>query len=121
MPALSGPFTPPVPDDVTLRIQGLTRGAIAHGHAVTAKGKALPTELAGQKVHLRLQRWQYGTAHTIKIWVRVRSATLAVGSAGAFSWRFTPKARGQYRVRTFMDATSAYGGVTTAWRHFRVK
>jgi hypothetical protein len=118
MPAISGPFKRPIPT-ITLRLRGLSDGALASGHAVTARGTAMPAELVGQKVQLRVQRGRYGATHIT--WRRIGSFTRIIGSAGDFSWRYTPKARGQYRVRIFMDATSAYRGVTTAWRHFRVR
>ena len=119
MPALSGPFTPPIPT-LTLTLRGLKDGVVGV-NPVTAKGKAIPVELAGQKVQVRVQRWMYGSAHTIKIWRRVGGATRTIGAAGDYSYRFTPKVRGQYRIRTFMDATAAYRDVTTGWLRFRVK
>jgi len=119
MPALSGPFTPSIPT-LTLTLRGLKDGVVGV-NPVTAKGKAIPVELAGQKVQVRVQRWMYGSARTIKIWRRVGGATRTIGAAGDYSYRFTPKVRGQYRIRTFMDATAAYRDVTTGWWRFRVK
>jgi hypothetical protein len=117
MPAISGPFKRPVPT-ITLRLRGLSNGALASGHAVTARGAALPRELIGQKVQLRVQRGRYGATHIT--WHRIGSFTRIIGSAGDFSWRYTPKERGQYRVRAFINATSAYRAATTGWRQFRV-
>jgi hypothetical protein len=45
MPAVSGPFTRPVP---SLKLKGLTHHILTRGHAVTATGKGLAAWLAGR-------------------------------------------------------------------------
>jgi len=121
MPALSGPFQRPIPT-LTLKLRGLTHGAVALGKRLTAMGKVMPVELAGQKATIRLQRFYLAwPGRTHKAWRTVLKAERTIGAAGGFSWRFTPKVRGQYRIRPFIKGTAAYRGVTTEWRNFRVK
>ena len=121
MPALSGPFQRPIPT-LTLKLRGLTHGAVALGKRLTAMGKVMPVELAGQKATIRLQRFYLAwPGRTHKAWRTVLKAERTIGAAGGFSWRFTPKVRGQYRIRPFIEGTAAYRGVTTEWRNFRVK
>lgn len=120
MPGLSAPFTRPVPT-LTLKLGGLTDGAIKLGQAVTARGTALPVELAGQKVLVRLQRARWWAGNHRWLWRTVRTATRTIGAAGDFSARITPKDAGRYRVRAIIEKTSAYRAVKTDWRRLRVR
>ena len=56
MPAISVPTVPRPTPTLTLRLSGLTRGAVRRGHAVIVAGKVTPTDMAGQKVRLTLQK-----------------------------------------------------------------
>ena len=120
MPGLSAPFTRPVPT-LTLKLGGLTDGAIKQGRAVTARGTALPVELAGQNVLVRLQRGRWWAGNHRWLWRTVRTVTRTIGAAGDFSARITPKDAGRYRVRAIIEETSAYRVVKTDWRRLRVE
>ena len=120
MPGLSAPFTRPLPT-LTLKLGGLTDGAIEQGQAATARGTALPVELAGQNVLVRLQRARWWAGNHRWLWRTVRTATRTIGATGDFSARFTPKAAGRYRIRAVIEKTAAYRGVQTDWRRFRVE
>jgi hypothetical protein len=117
MPALSKPPVALPTPTLTLRLSGLTRGAVRLGNAVSLAGKVTPTRMAGRKVRLTVQkrdsaksRWHYTT-----IVKRTISAT------GAYSWMYTPKHRGLYRCWAFIPETSAYHAAFTDWTRFRVK
>jgi hypothetical protein len=120
MPGLSAPFTRPFPT-LTLKLRGLTDGAIEQGQTVTARGTALPVELAGQKVLVRLQRARWWAGNERWLWSTLRTATRTIGADGDFSARLTPKAAGRYRVRAIIEGTAAYRAVKTDWRRFRVE
>jgi hypothetical protein len=122
MPAISVPTVPRPTPTLTLRLSGLTRGAVRRGHAVTVAGKVTPTDMAGQEVRLTLQkrnahprwssRWS-GKYHP--------AVTRTISATGAYSWKYTPKLLGLYRVKAKIPTTSAYNSVLTDWRRFRVK
>jgi len=124
MPALSGPFKRPIPP-LTLKLKGLTHRVLARGHAVTATGRGLPTELAGQKVIVRVwqrrfwYRSQSGVVHWG--WHRKIGKTVKIKLAGDYSAKFTVRTRGVYRVRAIIEATAAYRIVRTDYRLFRVR
>lgn len=120
MPAISVPRAPKPTPTLTLRLSGLTRGAVRRGHAVTVAGKVTPTDMAGQKVRLTVQKWLVNKAR----WP-VTGASLVVNrtisATGAYSWKYTPKHPGLYRVKAKIANTSAYNAAITDWRRFRVK
>ena len=49
------------------------------------------------------------------------SVTRTISATGAYSWKYTPKLLGQYRVKATIANTSAYQKVVTDWRRFGVK
>ena len=121
MPAISVPTVPRPTPTLTLRLSGLTRGAVRRGHAVIVAGKVTPTDMAGQKVRLTLQKWNVHPGGSRWSWTGDPSVTRTISATGAYSWKYTPKLLGQYRVKATIPNTSAYNSVMTDWRRFGVK
>lgn len=99
----------------TLKLSGLTSGALKLGRRFTAKGTVKPTTLAGEKVTLTLQRYRLGK------WRKVTSARRTIGAGGAYAWRYRPAARGSYRIRAAMTKTLTHTAATTTWKKLRVR
>ncbi len=100
---------------LTLRLSGLTRGAIKHGRRVTARCTVAPTRLASSKVTLTVEQ-----KHGAK-WVKVQSASVTIRATAAYGWKYKTAARGTYRVRARLDMTAANAAAKTAWHTFTVK
>lgn len=94
---------------VTLKLCGLTSGALRLGSHVTAKGAVWPTNVLSGVV-LTVERKQGG------VWRKVTSLVRPISSSGAYSWRYRPTARGSYRIQTifWVDAK-------TRWLPFKVR
>ena len=105
----------PVTPTVTLRLSGLTAGAISLGQIVTATGTVAPLSLVGSRVTLTVQM-KKGVA-----WVKVKTTTASSRPAGNYRWKYAPAGKGAYRMRAQVAATAAYGAATTPWRAFTVK
>jgi len=105
------PFTP----TLTLKLSGLTSGAIKLGQRVTAKGKVTPTSLAGSKVTLTVQK-KNGAR-----WVKVKRVARTISATGTYSWKYKPLKRGAYRMRATIAKTAAHTAAKTVWRKFKVK
>ena len=99
---------------VTLKLSGLTSGAMRLGRSVTAKGKVTPSSLAGSKVKLTVQK--RGAR-----WVTLKSVARTISASGAYSWKYKPARRGAYRMRATIAKTAAHTAATTTWRSFKVK
>ncbi len=106
---------PLVTPRLTLRLSGLTSGALKLGKRLTAKGTVSPASLSGNKVVLTLQRKQGST------WVKVTTLTRTINSSGVYSGNYKPAKRGSYRMEATVLKTAANTAVTTAWRTFKVK
>jgi hypothetical protein len=98
----------------TLKLSGLTSGAMRLGRSVTATGKVTPTSLAGSKVKLTVQK--RGAR-----WVTLKSVARTISASGAYSWKYKPARRGAYRMRATIAKTAAHTAATTTWRSFKVK
>jgi hypothetical protein len=122
MPAISVPTVARPTPTLTLRLSGLTRGAVKLGDAVRAAGKVTPTDMAGQKVRLTVQKrnahFRWSSRWSGKYHPAVKRT---ISTTGAYSWMYTPKHPGLYRVRAHIVNTSAYKAALTDWRRFRVK
>ena len=90
------------------------------GHTVIVAGKVTPTDMAGQKVLLTLQK---RNAQVVLGVVREEPPGREAHDQrdGAYSWKYTPKLPGLYRVKAWIPNTSAYNKIVTDWRRFRVK
>jgi hypothetical protein len=99
---------------VTLKLSGLTSGALKLGKRVTAKGKVTPTSLAGSYVKLKVQKKKSGRWVTVKTKLRLISAT------GTYSWKYKPLRKGAYRMRAQVAKTATHLAAKTVWRKFKV-
>ncbi len=99
---------------VTLKLSGLTSGAMRLGRRVTAKGRVTPTSLAGSKVKLTVQK-KRGTR-----WVTLKSVARTISATSTYSWKYKPAARGAYRMRAKIAKTLTHTAATTKWRPFKV-
>jgi len=108
-------FTVVVTPKVTLKLSGLTNGAIKLGRRVTAKGVVTPTSLAGSKVKLKVQKKRGAR------WVTLRSTKRTISATGAYSWKYKPAKKGAYRMRATIAKTTATAAAKTPWRKFKVK
>ena len=100
---------------VTLRLRGLTSGALKLGRRVTAKGKATPTSLAGSYVKLKVQKKKSGR------WVTVKTKSRLISATGTYSWKYKPLKKGSYRMRAQVAKTARHTAAKTVWRSFKVK
>jgi hypothetical protein len=99
---------------LSLRLSGLSGGALKLGRRVTANGVVTPVVLAGTKITLTVQRRQAGT------WHAVTSHTLTIGAGGAYSYSYKPARAGSYRLRAAVARTADHAAAATCWRAFRV-
>ena len=104
-------FTP----TVTLKLSGLTSGAMRLGRRVTAKGRVTPTSLAGSQVKLTVQKKRSAR------WVTVKRVARTISATGAYIWKYKPAAKGAYRMRATIARTVAHTAAKTKWRSFKVK
>ena len=90
MPALSEPPVALPTPTLTFRLSGLTRRAVRLGHAVSLAGKVTPTDMAGQKVRLIMQKWDSAKS---RWWPAVARlvAKPTISATGAYSRMYTPK------------------------------
>jgi Carboxypeptidase regulatory-like domain len=100
---------------VTLKLSGLTSGAMRLGKSVTAKGKVTPTSLAGSKVKLTVQKKRSAR------WVAVKSVARTISASGAYIWKYKPTRRGAYRMRATIAKSAAHTAAKTKWLMFKVK
>ena len=77
---------------LTLKLSGLTGGALRLGRSLTASGKVSPSRFAGSKVKLIVQR-------KTRKWVTVKTVTRTSSRRGVYSWKYRPGERGSYRLR----------------------
>lgn len=105
------PFKP----KVTLRVSGLASGVLRLGTRFAAKGKVVPTTLAGQKVTLTLQRYRLGK------WRTVTTAVRKIAGGGTWVWRHAPARRGTYRLRATVAKTLAHKAAASPWQRFLVR
>ena len=100
---------------LTLKLSGLTKGALTLGKRVTAKGSVTPASLAGEKVTLTVQRKAGG------MWRKVTSLARSIATGGAYSWKYKPAKKGSYRIKATIAKTAANTAAATAWLTFKVK
>jgi photosystem II stability/assembly factor-like uncharacterized protein len=100
---------------MTLKLSGLSGGAMRLGRRVTARGAVTPTSLAGAKVNLTFQKKRSGR------WVTLKRVARTISVKGVYSWPYKPATRGAYRVRAGIAKTANHMAAGTAWRSFKVK
>jgi hypothetical protein len=98
--------------ELKLALDGVERGVVtAHG-AVTARGRAYPTRLAGETVHLVVFKLKSGK------WVQTEARSLTLHGKCMYRWRIAV-ARGSYRIHATVSATEDHRSATSAWGRFR--
>jgi hypothetical protein len=108
------PAAGPAPT-ITLKLGGLTGGAIKQGRSVAAKGTVTPTSLAGSKVTLTAQFKKGST------WVKAAAAATTINAVGAYIWTYAPTKKGIYRMRTAIAKTAEHASAASKWLAFKVK
>ena len=104
----------PTPD-LTLLIRGLLPG---HGISPTAKlgrtltvhGAVAPADLGG-KVTIRVRKARAADGK----WVTRITVRRAISATGTYSWKWTPRHRGFYRVDARIPATAAHRAAVTSF------
>ena len=104
----------PLSPKLTLKLSGLTRGALKLGKRLTARGKVTPASLAGGKVKLTVQRKQVGT------WRKVKGLACTIGANGTFGATYKPAQKGGYRIQARIAATATHAAAATRWLAFKV-
>ena len=100
---------------MTLKLSGLSSGAVTLGKIVTATGAVTPTNLAGSRVTLSVQLKKDAT------WVRAKTTSASISPKGRYSWKYMPAEKGAYRMRTTIAKTATHTAATTKWLTFTVK
>ncbi len=77
---------------LTLRLSGLTAGAVKPGGSITAKVKARPADMAGETVKFTVQKWVGAK------WVTRLMVNDPISATGTSSWTYTTRARGLFHV-----------------------
>ena len=109
------PTPAPTTPTLTLKLGGLSGGALNLGKVVTATGTVTPASLAGSRVTLSVQMKKRAT------WVKVKTTSASISALGKYSWKYTPAKKGAYRMKTSLAKTDAYAAATTKWSAFTVK
>jgi photosystem II stability/assembly factor-like uncharacterized protein len=78
---------------MTLKLSGLSGGALRLGRRVTSTMRVTPSALGGASVRLKMQRWA-------RKWVTLKTVTRTVDGGGACRWAYEPARRGLYRVQS---------------------
>jgi IPT/TIG domain len=113
---------------VTLKLSGLTSGAMRLGRRVTAKGKVTPAQLwdffSGFKVKLTVGKKKGAKWVNVKsVWKGTKWVNPTGGGASylSYRWKYKPVRKGAYRMRATIARTDANMGARTKWRTFKVK
>jgi hypothetical protein len=115
MPALDGPAVDLPTPTLKWRFRGPVDGALRLGRSVTAKAWVTPKNLTGPKPMFEVHQRIAGKWH----WLLTVRRPLSV--TGTYSWTWTPKHRGMYKMFALIGDTAAYGHMVTSYRSFRVK
>jgi hypothetical protein len=105
------------PTTVTGKLVGLRRGVIRAGRALTVRGTLRPVEAAGNKVLVRIQRYDRGARPH---WQTVRERARVTSSTGSYSRSLTLRRAGLYRAKTLFKRTADWRATSSAWHKFRV-
>jgi len=99
---------------VTLKLSGLSGGALKLGKSVTAAGAVTPTSLAG-KVTLTVQM-KKGSS-----WIKAKTASVTIIFGGTYNWKYTPAKKGTYQMQAKIAKTDAHAAAASKWLAFTVK
>lgn len=106
-------FTVLVKPTLTLKLSGLTSGALTLGKALTATATVTPADLGGA-VTLTVQREQSGK------WLTVSSLTHTFTASGTYSATIKPASVATYRIKATIAQTVSHTAATTMWQTFTV-
>jgi hypothetical protein len=95
-----------------LALDGVERGVVTTHGAVTVRGRAYPTRLAGEAVRLMVFKLKSGK------WVQTEERSLTLHGKCVYRWRIAVT-RGSYRIHVTVAATEDHRSATTAWGRFR--
>ena len=114
--ATTGPL--PMTPVLRLKLRGVNHGIVKRGHRVTANGTVKPADI-GAKATVHVQKRIAGK------WVARITVKRAISSTGSFSFRFTPRQHGRFKVwfRTpgNADEVIVWTDARSSERGFRVK
>jgi hypothetical protein len=96
-----------------LKLQGVTNGTVKIGHSVTANGTVSPADI-GVKAIIRVQE------RVADKWVTRTIVYRALSATGTFTYRFTPRELGVFRVKFRMQSTEEWEFAVSPTRQFRV-
>lgn len=99
---------------ITIKLVGLTAGAIKVNRVLTVKGAVTPGHAA--KVTITLQRKVKTKWVKMKVLTRTSNAT-----SGAYSAKYKVTKKGPWRVMSKAASTAKYTTAHTAWKTFKVK
>ena len=99
---------------VTPKVTIKSAATVKVNKPITISGKVTPTSLAGSSVKITIQK-KSGTK-----WKTVKTASVKVSAAGAYSYKYKPTSKGTYHTK---GAIAAKAGVnkaaSSAWRTFK--
>jgi len=101
--------------DLTLLIRGLLPGhpispTAKLGRTLTVHGAVAPADLGG-KVTIRVRKARAADGK----WVTRVTVRRSIAATGTYSWKWTPRHRGYYRVDARVPATAAHRGAVTSF------
>jgi hypothetical protein len=97
-----------------LKLQGVKNGTVKIGHSVTANGTVSPADI-GVKAIIRVQE------RVADKWVTRTIAYRALSATGTFSYRFTARELGVFRVKFRTQSTEEWMLAVSPTRQFRVQ
>ena len=100
---------------LTLKLSGLSSGALKLGKRLKVTGTVPPTSFAGCKVWLTVDCKQDGKWHLLKTHSR-----LTPTADDTYSWSYRPAKRGTYRICAVYSSTT-HLVAETKWKTFKVK
>ena len=116
MPALNGPAVVDLPTpSLTWRLRGPVDGTLRLGKSVTATARVSPADLAGPKPMFELHQ------RIADKWRWLLDVRRALSDKGTYSWRWTPRHRGMFKMSPGIGGTAAYEASGSSAHSFRVK
>ena len=104
----------PTASKISIKLVGVTAGAIKVNKVLTVKGVVTPPHAA--KVTITLQR-KVGAK-----WVKMKVLSpTSNATTGAYSAKYKVTKKGAWRVMSKAAATATYKGAQTTWKFFKVK
>jgi hypothetical protein len=103
---------------VRMKLQGLRNGAVRFGHRVRASGTVQPADMGGDVRFIVQKKVKSGNWKTRPL----LGGKAAISGTGIFSWEFTPKSRGLFRVQASAGVHSQTTRLgSSLWRHVAIK